>query len=148
MIAGTGSPVLEIPAAERDTVVAHLEAVYPEEGCGVLLGQVDEGARLVEKAIRSENASSNRSDRYVVDPELLLELTEREERGGPAVLGFYHSHPDSRAEPSDSDRSLAWPWYHYLIVSVVEGSAGRCRLWQFPEGERTPVTGDVRKCEP
>lgn len=148
MSAGIGSPTLEIPAAERDAVAAHLEAVYPEEGCGVLLGQIDEGARIVEEAVRSENAASSRSDRYVVDPDLLLELTEREERGGPAVIGFYHSHPDSRPEPSDSDRTLAWPWYHYLIVSVVEGSADRCRLWEFPEGERAPVTGAVRRCEP
>jgi proteasome lid subunit RPN8/RPN11 len=60
------------------------------------------------------------------------ELAARKE--GRDVLGFYHSHPDHPAEPSDFDREHALPFYSYIIVSVDKGKAGNFRSWELTPG--------------
>ena len=45
------------------------------------------------------------------------------------LLGFYHSHPDHPAEPSEYDREHAWPYYSYVIASVGESGVGEVRSW-------------------
>jgi proteasome lid subunit RPN8/RPN11 len=50
-------------------------------------------------------------------------------RKGLDVLGFYHSHPDHFAEPSDYDREHALPNWSYPIVSVQKGKAAEIRSW-------------------
>ncbi len=43
---------------------------------------------------------------------------ERSCRDGELVLGFYHSHPDHPARPSETDRLHGWPFYSYVIVAI------------------------------
>lgn len=145
------APRLLIPPAAWAEVAGHLEAAYPAEGCGVLLGSREDGARRVRETVRAPNQWDGRDDRYAVDPDLLRELMVGEEEGGPAVLGFYHSHPDAEPVPSATDREHGWPWYHYLIVAVAGGEAGEARLWQFRgtgepprEGRAVRLEGDGR----
>lgn len=45
------------------------------------------------------------------------------------VLGYYHSHPDHPARPSEYDRNHAWPWYSYVIVSVKRGEPKDTTSW-------------------
>ena len=103
-------------------VVAHIEAVYPEEAPGGLLGIVgDDAAIEVVEAIPSDNIREDeRRRRYLIGPDDVLALERRASDAGLQVVGYYHSHPDAPAAPSDFDREHAWPWYVYLIVSVVE----------------------------
>ncbi len=70
-------------------------------------------------------------DRYLVDPESLRRALAAEEGGGPRVLGFYHSHPDAPPLPSETDRELAWPWYHYVIIRVAAGEPEETRAWEL-----------------
>lgn len=108
-----------------------LESAYPNEGCGVLLGNVEDTGREVIRAVSSKNTWDERSDRYRVDPELVHRLMRAEENGGPGIVGFFHSHPDADPLPSATDRELAWPWYHYVIWPVRRGVAGRPRGWKL-----------------
>lgn len=125
---------LVLPEPVRAELRRHLEAAYPREGCGVLLGEAADGERRVTALEPSENRWPDRDDRYRVDPGVLRRLLEAEEDGGPRILGFYHSHPDAAPEPSSTDREYAWPWYHYLIVPVEDGRAGPGRAWELEEG--------------
>ncbi len=143
--AGTGGLTLVVPAAVMEAVGRHLEAAYPAEGCGVLLGEAEGDVRRVVRRVAADNRVPDRNDRYEVDPGLLRDLMEAEDRGGPRVVGFYHSHPDAAPEPSSTDRGLAWPWYAYLIVPVRDGRAGRGRVWSFDGEEATPVEGEIRE---
>jgi proteasome lid subunit RPN8/RPN11 len=52
---------------------------------------------------------------------------------GELVLGFYHSHPDHPARPSEYDRAHAWPFYSYVIVAVAKRAAGEMTSWQLDE---------------
>lgn len=122
---------LQLPEGLLREIRSELEAAYPREGCGVLLGEVAGEVRRVTEAVRAENRWEGRDDRYLVDPGTLRELQEREARGGPAVLGFYHSHPDAEPVPSPTDVEHAWPWYLYLVVRVDGGEAGPARAWRL-----------------
>lgn len=138
---------LILPAAPRRRIVTGVEATYPREGCGVLLGDVEGRDRTVTEVVEADNRWPDRDDRYLVDPGTLRRLVEREADGGPRILGYYHSHPDAEPVPSATDRELAWPWYLYLIVPVREGTAAPGRAWELPDGgeeflEREVVSRD------
>ena len=50
---------------------------------------------------------------------------------GLDVVGFYHSHPDDRAVPSQYDLEHAWPTYSYIVVSIEKGRADDLRSWEM-----------------
>lgn len=146
-------PELVIPAAALASLRQHLEEAHPAEGCGVLVGEVEDRAeadpvagdvRRVLRAVPAENLNPGRNDRYEIDPGLLRDLMESEDAGGPRVLGFYHSHPDVEPVPSSTDRERAWPWYVYLIVRVDGEGAREGRVWRF-EPDGSPVEGTLRE---
>ncbi len=110
------------------------ESGYPEEVCGGLLGDAREGAVRVIDAVPLSNARDDeRRRRYLIGPDAVLGLERRAESAGLQVVGYYHSHPDAPAEPSEFDRAHAWPWYVYLIVGVQSGRAGPVRAWRLAE---------------
>ena len=60
-------------------------------------------------------------NRFLIDPLEQLRVEKDARARGLDVLGYYHSHPDHPARPSNYDREHAWPWYSYVIVSVQRG---------------------------
>ena len=125
---------LRLRARANEIVHSHLCRSYPEEGCGVLLGTDSGGMRLIEQAepVANQRADS-RGNRYLISPEELM-LVEREARDKDwDVLGFFHSHPDHPPVPSAFDLEHAWPFYSYLIVSVVGGAVVESRSWRLAE---------------
>lgn len=131
---GVDETRLVLPGPALAEIRGQVEAAYPREGCGVLLGEVAEGERIVHRADPAENRRPERPDRYLVDPRTLRRLQEAEAEGGPSILGFFHSHPDAAPVPSETDREHAWPWYVYLIVAVRKGVGGESRAWELVEG--------------
>lgn len=122
---------LDIGSAIRADLFRAAAAGYPREACGILFGRVERDQRIVEGFRPTRNRWSGRADRYRVDPESLRHALSAEDRGGPRVLGFYHSHPDAAPVPSITDREWAWPWYVYLIVRVENGVAAEARAWEL-----------------
>lgn len=111
------------------TIEAHARETYPEECCGFLIGPLAE-PRRVTSARRARNVvEENRQRRYVVDPLEQLRTEKALAGTGEAILGYYHSHPDHPAEPSEFDRSHAWPSYSYVILSVEDGRPAALRAW-------------------
>ena len=47
------------------------------------------------------------------------------------MVGWYHSHPDHPARPSQYDCDHAWPWYSYVIVSVANGKPEDMTSWRL-----------------
>ena len=52
---------------------------------------------------------------------------------GAELLGFYHSHPDHPARPSQYDLDHAWPFFSYIIVSVRAGVPEDMTSWRLRE---------------
>ncbi len=114
-----------LPAPVLASIREAAVRAYPDECCGLLLsreGGDGAGPRQVVAAAPVENRSQeNRRRRFVIPAPELKDAEERAAREHRSVTGFYHSHPDHPARPSEFDRDHAWPWYTYLVVAVGPG---------------------------
>jgi len=118
--------VIRIPRPALDLLRRHGERTHPLESCGVLVGRVAAGDRLVSAVFPCANA--RRGDlrhRYEIDPQDLLRIQREAGARGEEIVGFYHSHPDGPARPSATDLEEAqWLGCSFVITGVVGGSAG------------------------
>jgi proteasome lid subunit RPN8/RPN11 len=128
---------LKIPAELMQKIEAHGVETFPYECCGALLGRDDEGGRVVTAlfALSNRRQDSPRN-RFEITPEdvMLAERTAHDKKLD--LIGWYHSHPNAPARPSEFDREHAWPWYSYIIVSIRDGSAKEMTSWRL-EDDRT-----------
>jgi proteasome lid subunit RPN8/RPN11 len=108
-----------------DAIRAHAEQSYPEECCGVLLGQAAAGRRTVACALPCRNAAAGVSPRrYAIAPEELIGVVRQAEEQHLEIIGFYHSHPDHPATWSPTDLEEAhWLDCSYAILRVEAGRA-------------------------
>ncbi len=91
---------------------------------------------------RATNAVlTDRQHRYEIDPREFLAAEKELSGTGYEILGFYHSHPNHPAEPSEFDRSRAWPWYSYVILSIVDREPADLRAWNL-DGETSLFQAD------
>jgi proteasome lid subunit RPN8/RPN11 len=112
----------------------HSEASYPEECCGFLIGRASAGSTVVERLLAVDNErQDSRHNRFLIHPETVLAAHKEARAAGADVVGYYHSHPDHPARPSDFDREHAWPGLSYLIVSVQGGQAADARSWRLAD---------------
>jgi proteasome lid subunit RPN8/RPN11 len=118
--------VIRIPAAALDLLRRHGERTHPLESCGVLVGRVSGGDRLVSAAIPCANARrGDLRSRYEIDPQDLLRIQREARARGEEIIGFYHSHPDGAARPSATDLDEAhWLGCSFVITAVAGGQAG------------------------
>jgi proteasome lid subunit RPN8/RPN11 len=72
-------------------------------------------------------------NRFLIDPLDQLRVEKGARERGLDVLGYYHSHPDHPARPSNYDRDHAWPWYSYVIISVDRGVPRDLTSWRLAE---------------
>lgn len=101
---------LEVTSGVMATLLAEAEAAAPRECCGLLLGR--EGR--IDQAVPATNVSDQPLTRFEIDPLALLTAHKAARRGGPEVLGYYHSHPSGHPVPSATD---------------CEHSTGDSRVW-------------------
>ena len=125
---------LKLTQTQVDFIRRHAEAAYPEECCGVILGKLDGDMKTASEIEAIENSfDGSKQNRFLITPQTYLRLEKRGRAKGLEILGFYHSHPDSAACPSEYDREHAWPWFSYMIVSVRSGNAKDVRNWCLRE---------------
>lgn len=120
-------------------IAQHGEETYPDECCGVLLGSELNGVRTVERLLPIDNQwdAEERRRRFLITPQDMLRAEREARKDGLDVLGFYHSHPDAPARPSEFDREHAWPWYTYLIASIEGGRYATITGWQLTDDRTT-----------
>jgi proteasome lid subunit RPN8/RPN11 len=123
-----------INPADLEAVRRHAEAAYPEECCGFLLGLAGGASTAVERVVPVGNErQDSRHNRFLIHPETVL-AAHKEARGlGLDVVGYYHSHPDHPAQPSEFDREHAWPGLSYVIVAVRNGKSAEARSWRLSD---------------
>jgi proteasome lid subunit RPN8/RPN11 len=124
---------LEIPKKVLQDIYAHGELAYPEEGAGLLLGEINGDERQVVEILTLPNTreQSARRNRYLLSAEDYMQAEAEAAEKGLDVLGVFHSHPDHPNEPSEFDRQWAWPSFSYLITSVRMGKAADSRSWRL-----------------
>jgi proteasome lid subunit RPN8/RPN11 len=109
---------------------AHGAETYPNECCGALIGR--DGVVSETLALPNMTDEGPRT-RFRVTPKDYREAERRASEAGGELLGFYHSHPDHPARPSQYDLDHAWPFFSYVIVSVREGVSEDMTLWRLRE---------------
>jgi proteasome lid subunit RPN8/RPN11 len=108
----------------------HAGRTYPEECCGVLLGKTKGNLKIVLDAMEIDNSSQQqRTRRFIITPEN-YHTAEIEATGKVMdILGFYHSHPDHPARPSQFDLDHAFPSWSYVIIAVEKGKPAAMTSW-------------------
>lgn len=137
-----------LDTAIRDALIAHARAEYPNEMCGLIVGDgpaADGGRALRFEPTRNKAASPYR---YEVDPDDLLRLTIATDEADEVIWGIVHSHTHTPAVPSPTDVGLAfYPESLYLLVSLADDQAAAAtgqpgvRAWRIVDGrvEEVPL---------
>ncbi len=124
--------MITLPPRHLDAIRSHGERDYPHECCGLLIGRFDgtEGKLAIETyAISNAREEAAKRNRFLIVPEELMRGERHARSLDLDVIGFYHSHPDHPAAPSQFDLEHAWPTYSYVIVSVRQGAAEALSSW-------------------
>lgn len=127
--------MLKLTSQLQEEINAQGAAAYPYEGCGLLLGLVENEANVVVDLFPAANrwaVEAEKVERFQISSEDMLQAELAAAGQGLDVIGIYHSHPDH--PPIASPRDLAWatwPGYSYLITEVRQGQPWLSRSWQL-----------------
>lgn len=127
--------MLKLSKSLHEAIKAHGAASYPYEGCGLLLGTVENGDNVVTEIRPMANVwpvEAEKPLRFSIDPQAWQQVEVEAMMNGVDVVGIFHSHPDD--DPVASPRDLAWaswPGYSYMITQVLEGEPTHSRSWQL-----------------
>ena len=141
-----------------DRMREHLEAGYPNEACGALIGRVDAADHEVAEFRGMRNIIGGPFcrvprdplemihgpwDRYELDAMEQLRVQKDAESRGLEIIGFAHSHPDHPSKPSLFDANHGYPFYSYVVASVQKGTLSEARSWRLDDGgvfQEEPLT--------
>ncbi|MBP0019603.1 MAG: M67 family metallopeptidase [Cyanobacteria bacterium SBLK] len=148
---------IQLDSKQFNLLIRHAEKTYPEECCGIILGTIthdttrtltsdrklvldimpvqniwnEELAKDLPQIVDIPSRSSQKERNFFIAPEDILHAQKEARNRKAIVLGFYHSHPDAPAIPSEFDRAIAWPDYSYLIISLTEEQFTDVKSWQL-----------------
>ena len=141
--------MLKLARSHYDALRQHGEETYPHECCGVLLGRVDDDARVVTSIARCGNTRDDSpQNRYNIDPKELIRIQREARERGEDIIGFYHSHPDHPPRWSPTDLAEAhWFGCSYVITSVEKGKAVATKSFELTGSEENDKTFVDEKIE-
>jgi len=122
---------LELQPGHDQAIRQHGQGALPNECCGFLLGHDQNGVRRIVSVVPAinERIPQQQHNRFSITPEAYMKADKAAREQKLELLGFYHSHPNAPARPSQYDLDHAWPVYSYLIVSVRDGNAREMTSW-------------------
>ena len=127
--------MLKLPATLQQTINAHGAAALPFEGCGLLLGRVENGDNIVVALHPAQNSwpvEAEKPERFQISSQDMLQAELAAMAQDLELIGVFHSHPNH--PPIASPRDLAWaswPGYSYLITEIRDGQPRESRSWQL-----------------
>ena len=134
----TSQRTCALDAGVATAIRRHGEETFPHECCGALVGT---GDRVTAAVALPNTTEEGPRRRFLVRPADYRLAEQKATELGGELLGFYHSHPDHPARPSQFDLDHAWPNFAYVIVSVMSGVSRDMTVWylredrsQFDEG--------------
>jgi len=132
-----GAHAFAVTAAVDAAIRAHGKETYPHECCGALVGRDGHASAVVPLANTTEEGPRRR---FLVRPSDYREAERQASVLGGDLLGFYHSHPDHPARPSQYDLDHAWPTFAYIIVAVAGSGVDESGL---PRSNGDAKAGDM-----
>lgn len=140
--------MITITQKDLTAIRAHGISDYPYECCGLLLGRFGSDGKVVSETLPISNAreESAKRNRFLITPEELMRGERYAREHDLEIVGFYHSHPDSPAVPSQYDLEHAWPTYSYIIVSTSAERATDLFSWE-QEPDRSRFNQEEIQCQ-
>jgi len=112
---------MRVRRAVLDAIVAHARRESPKECCGLLVG---DGHSVVEAVAVANVASEPRRQYEVSTVEHLAQIRRcraESAAGRPLdVIGAYHSHPRTHAQPSPTDLERACQNFLFVIAGPLQ----------------------------
>ena len=118
----------------------HGEETYPHECCGALVGR---GSRVTATVALPNTTEEGPRRRFMVRPSDYRMAEQKASELGGDLLGFYHSHPDHPARPSQYDLDHAWPTFAYIIVAVAQAKSEAMTVWYLKEDRSAFDEGEL-----
>jgi proteasome lid subunit RPN8/RPN11 len=120
-----------------DRMLAHASLTYPEECCGLMIGEFRQGTAMKKvtfsRAVVNVFEKSERYHRYTIDPREYVSIENEAEKSGKEVVGIYHSHPNASPRPSQYDHNDAWPTLSYVVIEVRERKPIDVASWRLKD---------------
>ena len=136
-----GPATVALPAAIREAIVAQARAEYPNEACGLVIGDAPAARGGHARRYTPTRNKAASPYRYEIDPQDLYRLTVETDDADEVFWGIVHSHTHSPAAPSPTDIGLAfYPDALYVLVSLSDEEADRetgapsLRAWRIVDG--------------
>jgi proteasome lid subunit RPN8/RPN11 len=115
---------------------------FPQEACGILLGRHLSGERSIIDALAvTRNVHPAPATHFEIDNQALIDTHRSMRAGGPAILGYFHSHPGGPAEPSPTDQAMS---ARDGAIWAIAGKEG-VRLWRDTADGFRPLSYDVAR---
>jgi proteasome lid subunit RPN8/RPN11 len=127
---------IQLATEHLNAIRAHGQQSFPNECCGLLLGKIVNGVKVLVETIPIANARETEAqrNRYLISSDERFRAERYGRSRGISVIGCYHSHPNAPARPSEFDRDHApFPVESFMIVSVCEGEAQELTSWVLSE---------------
>ena len=132
------SKTLTMAKGLANAIREHALREFPHECCGALLGRDNygdalkpDGRQILDVLPLPNREKDSPRNRFALTAKDVWVAETRAREQGMEVVGWYHSHPDHPAKPSEMDRGQALPWYSYVIVSVASAGARELRSWRL-----------------
>jgi proteasome lid subunit RPN8/RPN11 len=126
---------ITIAPGALDAIIAHARRDAPAECCGLLIGV----AGRIDESVATTNLAAGGS-RFLIDPREHIAINRRLRGASQEVIGAYHSHPHSPAEPSPTDIAEAYYGHFvHLIVSLADATSPDVRGYRIHGSSVTPV---------
>ena len=135
---------LTISAGVDAAIRAHGRETYPHECCGALVGR---NGIVTDVLALPNTTEEGPRRRFLVRPSDYREAERRASELGAELVGFYHSHPDHPARPSQYDLDHAWPTFAYIIVSVAAGTDEDMTVWFLKDDRSSFEEGSLHHGE-
>ena len=114
--------MIRLDRKSHTAILHHAESEYPFEACGLLLGRRLQDWLFISEVVPSPNIADEPLHNFEIDPGLRLRIQKASRKGKNGIIGHYHSHPDSEAAPSATDRSRIYETdLIWIIGSVYDG---------------------------
>lgn len=122
--------MIRIPQAIHDDMFTHAQEGFPLEVCG-LLGGLGETVTAIYRMTNTDASNEH----FMMDPREQFAVVKDLRAKDLAMLGIYHSHPESPARPSEEDIKLALtPEVSYLIISLENAAAPDMKSYKISDG--------------
>src|ERR1051326_8525727 len=142
--------MIKVKREHLDTIKQHGKESFPNECCGLLLGTMAEGVKVLVETMPIANAreSEAQRNRYLISSDERFRAERYARKQNIGVIGCYHSHPNAPARPSGFDRDHApFPVESFMIVSVRDGRPEDLTSWVLAEDRSEFYPEDIVEIE-